>query len=405
MEELKHRKVTEGDLHFSVTQVDFSNGSESGNPKFTGTAYSGQPIMNHPFWGNLLFDVDSMKSKESIPVLINHDMDRPAGHAVLDFSNSKVTANGELYGEHGEKATFMMKQGFPMQESVYIEPEFIEEVKKGAQVTLNGGTFNGPMTIFRGGMIKEVSLTPLGADSNTSTTTFSKEKTIIVKEIEMENIKEVEIVETFAEEVAPEAVKATEANDQVPAEDVKDELAFNEDKFTEFLDKLSESPKEAFEFACCDACDKTSKKSGKKKKEDEEFSSDLKAENEKLKAELEALKAKLKEIKDGERASKIDAEYEKFGLVAPENLKGILMEAEEEKFSALLGELTQGLAVSVDAPKKELFTATEVETSKDSTAGMSTVQKLQFTAKKLREANGSLSIHESMGLAKEELGL
>ena len=60
-----------------------------------------------------------------------------------------------------------------MQESVYIKPESIRNLQKGEKATINGLQLVGPATIFIGGKIKEVSLTPLGADSETSTTVFN----------------------------------------------------------------------------------------------------------------------------------------------------------------------------------------------------------------------------------------
>ena len=57
--------------------------------------------------------------------------------------------------------------GFPWQMSVRIEPASIDEIQAGNTVTVNGKLLHGPITVFRGGRIREVSFCALGADENT----------------------------------------------------------------------------------------------------------------------------------------------------------------------------------------------------------------------------------------------
>lgn len=52
--------------------------------------------------------------------------------------------------------------------SVRIEPSSVEEIQAGASVTVNGKVHQGPITVFRGGRIREVSFCALGADDNTN---------------------------------------------------------------------------------------------------------------------------------------------------------------------------------------------------------------------------------------------
>ena len=51
--------------------------------------------------------------------------------------------------------------------SVRIEPSSIDEIQAGNTVTVNGKLLHGPITVFRGGRIREVSFCALGADENT----------------------------------------------------------------------------------------------------------------------------------------------------------------------------------------------------------------------------------------------
>jgi hypothetical protein len=55
-----------------------------------------------------------------------------------------------------------------MQASVYIPPLEIQSLGNNESATVNGYTLMGPGTIFRKSMLREVTLTALGADENTS---------------------------------------------------------------------------------------------------------------------------------------------------------------------------------------------------------------------------------------------
>ena len=57
--------------------------------------------------------------------------------------------------------------------SVRIEPSSVEEIQADASVTVNGKVHQGPITVFRGGRIREVSFCALGADDNTNAVTAS----------------------------------------------------------------------------------------------------------------------------------------------------------------------------------------------------------------------------------------
>ena len=70
--------------------------------------------------------------------------------------------------DEGKQVAATSDEGFPWQMSVHIEPRSVEEVKAGATVTVNGRTFQGPINVFRNNVIREISFTPTGWDSQTS---------------------------------------------------------------------------------------------------------------------------------------------------------------------------------------------------------------------------------------------
>ena len=140
---------------------------------FSIIGYSGEIITNHWYWGNLAFDLKGLRfAKDQIPVLEEH-FDR-IGFTTKQEITDKVLVEGEfLNNPDAQQLKNDMKQGFPMEASLYIPPEIIETVEQGASVQVNGKTLNGPGTVFRKAVIKEVSMCVFGADSNTKSMAFA----------------------------------------------------------------------------------------------------------------------------------------------------------------------------------------------------------------------------------------
>lgn len=322
---------------FSLNDVNHNEGQtfkaedsqdEQGRFKFSGVAYSGKPIMNHPFWGNLIFDVSTMKSKSVVPIFRDHRPDREAGHGKLSFDDGSVKVEGFLYEEEGEKAYRLMKKGYPMQESVYIEPEKLETIRKGEVFVYNGQKVEGPMTIFVGGAIKEVSLVSLGADENTSTKIFNNNK---------KGSFEVPLSER-------ESKMEKENNEKLVIE--KEAKEFSED-YTGFLEAMNEGPEQAYEFAC--SCAEKKSESSEKK---------LKSRIKELEAKIAAFEAKEAESKKAAKEAKIEEAFK--GSELPESVKSILISSSDEAFDALLSDMSS-IASKKEPMKKEMFKEVVVE--------------------------------------------
>lgn len=138
---------------------------------FSGTAYSGEVITDHWYWDRIIFDLDSMQLKGRIPALLEHRSSQRAG-AINTHSISHqtgLTVSGDLMSnEFGTQVAQDSDDGFPWQMSVRIDPSAIEEIQAGSSVSVNGKIHQGPITVFRGGRIREVSFCALGADDNTN---------------------------------------------------------------------------------------------------------------------------------------------------------------------------------------------------------------------------------------------
>ena len=156
---------------FQLGQLNV-DAQEEGKKKrtFSGVAYSGEVITDHWYWKQVIFDLDSMQIKGRIPALLEHSSYQRAGaiesHAIS--YESGLTVSGILMSnEYGTQVATDSDDGFPWQMSVRIEPSSIDEIQAGNTITVNGKLLHGPITVFRGGRIREVSFCALGADENT----------------------------------------------------------------------------------------------------------------------------------------------------------------------------------------------------------------------------------------------
>ena len=155
---------------FRLSEIALDQPIENKKRTFSGVAYSGEVITDHWYWKQVIFDLDSMQIKGRIPALLEHSSYQRAG-AIESHSISYeagLTVNGILLSnEFGTQVATDSDDGFPWQMSVRIEPSSIDEIQAGNTVTVNGKLLHGPITVFRGGRIREVSFCALGADENT----------------------------------------------------------------------------------------------------------------------------------------------------------------------------------------------------------------------------------------------
>ncbi|ENX13308.1 hypothetical protein F895_02612 [Acinetobacter sp. CIP 64.2] len=156
---------------FKTNPFDVSKSTEEGKKRtFIGVAYSGEVIQGHYYWGDVIFDLDTIQMKTPLGALIDHDPGRRAG-VVRSFTKDNqggLKVSGDLLSnKNGQEVAQDSDEGYPWEMSVYIVPGSIEEVDRG-EVVVNGKTLKAPITVFRNGVIREVSFCALGADDNTS---------------------------------------------------------------------------------------------------------------------------------------------------------------------------------------------------------------------------------------------
>ena len=191
----EEKKIEQKALQFKANPFEISVKTETSDlRKFNGTAYSGEPIQGHYYWGDVIFDLESMQIDTPLAALLDHDTGRRVG-VVTQFTKDNETGlkvSGDLLtNAYGQQVASDSDEGFPWQMSVYIDPSSVEEVERG-QVVVNGRTLNAPITIFRGGRIREVSFCALGADDNTSAVAASHQSKTNQFKQEDTNVTELE---------------------------------------------------------------------------------------------------------------------------------------------------------------------------------------------------------------------
>jgi hypothetical protein len=142
--------------------------------------YSGGIILNHWYWGNLAFDKDGIQfAKKKTPILAEHMTDARIGVADKQAigPDGVIFEGNFLANDQAQRLRSDMKQGFPMEASLYIPPSVVERVDEGEEVQVNGLTLKGPGTVFRKSKVKEVSICVFGADSETSAVAFNGKPT------------------------------------------------------------------------------------------------------------------------------------------------------------------------------------------------------------------------------------
>ena len=144
--------------------------AESGGPrKFRMVALSGKPFA-HPWWGTLAFDLKGLKpAGQKIPILRQHDPNRPIGFTTAVDVGDRVEIEGVLSASMADAKDIetLADEGFPWQASVGLDFPTFQFVARDEEAEVNGTKLKGPATIFRKATIRETSFVPLGADPRT----------------------------------------------------------------------------------------------------------------------------------------------------------------------------------------------------------------------------------------------
>jgi len=161
---------------FNASAIEVPKAEEGQKRKFKGTAYAGGRVDGHWYWGRsgVVFDLDGIEIDKPTALLEEHFGSSRIGVVQTVDTNGKIDVSGDfLTNTKAQEIIQDSDDGFPFQMSMMIDPGSIEEVSQGKTVTVNGQSFEGPITIFRQNRIREFTICSTGADRNTSIKAFS----------------------------------------------------------------------------------------------------------------------------------------------------------------------------------------------------------------------------------------
>lgn len=151
-------------------------------------------VNKHPFWGNLAFDLDTMKlSKRVTPILIDHDTAKRAGIGrKVDKSNGFALVGRFLQSSvAAQEVREQAKEGYPFEASLKfdVRKAKIVDVPDGEKHEINGHTLKGPGTAIYDARVMEGSIVTFGALTGCATEVFDNEVNPILGASKMDENK------------------------------------------------------------------------------------------------------------------------------------------------------------------------------------------------------------------------
>ncbi len=165
--------MVKDDLLLTAAGVEIEAAGKDARPKISVVAYTGR-IMRVPGWGDIAIDLAGLEAGGQVPLLADHNatVGSVVGHGEPAVANGRLMVAGVVSGagEPARHVVEMAKGGFQFQASVGVAPTEHERVKPNQSVEVNGRSLSSPggFTLVRKGRLREVSITPLGADAETS---------------------------------------------------------------------------------------------------------------------------------------------------------------------------------------------------------------------------------------------
>lgn len=160
-------------ITLGAAEVTIAAASGPRPPRVEIVAYNGG-IMAVPGWGDIAIDLQGLDATGQIALLADHDarVTGVVGHGNAVVRDGRLLVEGVMSGagEAARQIAEMSRRGFEFQASVGVAPERHERVRANESVQINGRTLSAPrgFTLVRAGKLREVSITPLGADADTS---------------------------------------------------------------------------------------------------------------------------------------------------------------------------------------------------------------------------------------------
>jgi len=177
--------------------VELAAGEPDQAREFMITAYTGKPL--ETWFGQVVFAIDGIKTKDKIPILREHQRDRVvgSGRSFNDKKNLYVKGEFSQVTTDSKEVQQLADEGFPWQASVAIWPRVVEMLESAkVKKTVNGREIAGPAEIWLESDVGEVSFVSLGRDDDTAAISLSvsegKVPVEIINPINFEALKKAE---------------------------------------------------------------------------------------------------------------------------------------------------------------------------------------------------------------------
>lgn len=155
-----------------ITAAEASADGKPKLPTFTILAYNGVSLNVGGFYLPVIVDLTGLKAAGStIPILIDHDLSKPIGQAdSIQIDAKGVRLSGTITGADADAQRVIAhaKNGFKWQASIGASIVRREILEAGKTAVVNTRTFTGPAIIARESVLRETSITAVGADPTTS---------------------------------------------------------------------------------------------------------------------------------------------------------------------------------------------------------------------------------------------
>jgi len=185
--EAKVHAPKDGEAVFRLSMELKNSKDEKGLTKLSFQGYSGAPVnlsdygLKYP----MIYNVNGIENKDSIPILYEHWY--PLGHTtVLSKTDSSVSGEGVASYPSDIRDTVIgaLDNGFPFESSMGLRIEnqdHITFLEKGQKRIINGAERVGPMYVAEKSVLKEMTITMSGRDSNTSFNLLNEEAIAMIK--------------------------------------------------------------------------------------------------------------------------------------------------------------------------------------------------------------------------------
>lgn len=186
---------------------------------FSGTAYSGGLVTD--WYYPVVIDLATTKLAPKMPLLFAHERNKNIGVITTAEVEASIVVGGKVFSDIDDTAKEVVaksERGAQYQMSVGIFRTKTQFYEADEEVEVNGQKFSGPVAVMRNGLVREVSILPLGADDETNAQFFSALPTPKSETTGDENMPTIEElkgqVESLAAQVTQLNADLTAANER-----------------------------------------------------------------------------------------------------------------------------------------------------------------------------------------------